>query len=799
MDFKQALRMAVKGKSCCFLGAGFSYHAKNHCNDYFPSADGLTSILKKELNNPTDGTLKEISQDYIDEHGKELLYRKINDVFNTKSTEEDYTSFANIRWKSIYTTNYDNLVEWVHRKIDKKIHSFKITDSPSLRNLSEQNCIHLNGYIEKISLQEFNAEFRLTETSYLTNIFNNSTWKTAFNIDLRESQSIFFIGYSLYDIEIESCLIESDELKEKTFFIVEEKPNTRLLNKISKYGTVINIGVANFINELKQAIIDWSSEEQEFEYNSIQRMTANLALDKYGTNDLIELLMNGNINKKIVKHEILNKINNYYVCRSEIKEIPYSLRDNNCLIVHAKLANGKTAFIQGAAEFLEGEGYTCFELIDGKTITTQEIENLRKLKRPVLFIENYHRSFETIRIINTVSSDSIKLILTSRTELHEIFVDDLGALLTTYDEINLNNIRSIDVDEIIKLLETNGLFGELSSLTSYNKKKTIQTKFRSEFSQILADVLKAPQINSRVSSLLDSIQDNYGFEEVVVLACIGSLLSFELDDLDINTISASVKFGRTRQLRDQALSQLIEKEGNGYIRIKNPVLARIILEHISKNNPKKLMEYLIKFYTNIDRNIKLELKYDGLLKDLNVYSNLFKIFGMSNVDLIDSFYDAVKVYNGNKSHPHFWLQWAITKLSLKKYDQAESFFKTAYSLAGVKNKYNHDWVNCQYARLLIETAPSLIQGKKMIERIERAHSLIIGQTNRHYPFRVAIQYFSFFEEVQSTLNDDEKSRLKLMATEFYEKIPRTLSTMNNPDHPVINEFTKKYKILTAKI
>ncbi|MCP6612243.1 hypothetical protein NL511_28700, partial [Klebsiella pneumoniae] len=90
-------------------------------------------------------------------------------------------------------------------------------------------CLHLNGFVEKMALNKFNAEFKLTETSYLTRMFSNGKWKVVFNADLRECDYIFFIGYSLYDIDIELLLLENSEIRDKIIFITAPEPNSRLL------------------------------------------------------------------------------------------------------------------------------------------------------------------------------------------------------------------------------------------------------------------------------------------------------------------------------------------------------------------------------------------------------------------------------------------------------------------------------------------------------------------------------------------------------------------------------------------
>ncbi|WP_206778760.1 hypothetical protein, partial [Erwinia billingiae] len=163
-----------------------------------------------------------------------------------------------------------------------------------------------------------------------------------------------------------------------------------------------------------------------------------------------------------------------------------------------------------------------------------------------------------------------------------------------------------------------------------------------------------------------------------------------------------------------------------------------------------------------------EAKYNSLMKDVNVFSNLLKIFGLVNVDLIDEFYERVRLYADNSRNQHFWLQFAIAKLSIKDYETADKFIETTYSLAQGRN-YNHDWVNCQYARLLIETSSMLSDRAERVKRLTDAHALIIGQNNRHYPFRVALKYFEFLESVERDIDLETKKTVASLLREFDSK------------------------------
>ncbi|MEL5639856.1 SIR2 family protein [Serratia ureilytica] len=795
MDFTQALHWAFKGKAVVFLGAGFSFEARNKAGEQFPNGNQLAKNLKTELDfdDDEDYSLKEISDDFIDELGKENLYRYIIDKFQVSDYSADYQVFSQVPWRRLYTTNYDNVIEDSYRRNSKDIYSFTIKDSPSLIVPNKANCIHINGFVEKMSLKEFNSEFKLTETSYLTEIFVDSKWKTVFNTDLRDSKAIIFIGYSIYDIDIETILIENPDFISKTFFITEQSPSKRIVRKLEKYGTIVNIGVSNFLKELeiKEKEIDWESETLVPNYFSLTKVERDGRVSTPITDDVIDLFLYGKSREEMIRNDILNKERKYFIYRDGINGISLDFKNNSSVVIHSKMANGKTLFSQGAAEYLIENGYTVFKLNDGKEITSEEIEWIKKERKPVIIIENYQRNFKSIKLINSMNEDTIKLILTARTELHEIFCENLDEEIITFSEIDINNLRNIEIESVVDIFDNNGLFGARSGMSKKSKTEYIKNKMRGEFSLILADILDAPQIKERITVLLDEIKTNSDFEEMVILCSLSSYLNFELDSLDVQTLLNVRGIGSVSFLKNTAISQVLQKDVKGNFILKNPILAKHLLQLFVNKKPEMVLDFIVDIYAKLDKNHIYEPKFKFLAKDLNVYSNLLKIFGSKNSDIIEDFYDRVKNYLDNTTNQHFWLQYAIAKITSSKHDVAERFIETAYSLAKRHRGYNYDWINCQFSRLLIESAPMQPTPTAMIGQLKHAHSLIIDQNNRHYPFRVATKYCDFLQDHGNRLGADHKEEVVTLIREFYEKYDITLKALNNYDHPIMKSFKRE--------
>ena len=56
----------------------------------------------------------------------------------------------------------------------------------------------VNGYVESTDIRNLDASILLTNTSYLSNAFNNSRWSRLLREDIEVARAVLFIGYSLF-------------------------------------------------------------------------------------------------------------------------------------------------------------------------------------------------------------------------------------------------------------------------------------------------------------------------------------------------------------------------------------------------------------------------------------------------------------------------------------------------------------------------------------------------------------------------------------------------------------------------
>lgn len=119
MDITQAIIHALNGEAVLFLGSGFSMGAIKTDNHPFNGARTLAYDLQKkcgiqETEMTADlGQASEVFQSMKSE--SELVDYLINE-FTAIDISLPQEIIGSVRWKRIYTTNYDNVIELAYQK-----------------------------------------------------------------------------------------------------------------------------------------------------------------------------------------------------------------------------------------------------------------------------------------------------------------------------------------------------------------------------------------------------------------------------------------------------------------------------------------------------------------------------------------------------------------------------------------------------------------------------------------------------------------------------------------------------------
>ena len=224
MNLIDGIKKILDHNGILFLGSGFSTGGKNFNGQNMKTGAELSRAICRNLGIKESDNLSISSQRYIEDPkckkslaefieflSKELVCTEIS---------QDQKIIANLPWKRIYTTNYDNSFELASEECGYIRSSITITNKrykPG-RQL-EQAIVHINGSILNLNEESFYDEFKITDENYTKAGLLESSWKKMFDSDFISAECIFFIGYSLqYDQELVRHIANLG-IKHKCFFI----------------------------------------------------------------------------------------------------------------------------------------------------------------------------------------------------------------------------------------------------------------------------------------------------------------------------------------------------------------------------------------------------------------------------------------------------------------------------------------------------------------------------------------------------------------------------------------------------
>jgi SIR2-like domain len=244
MELDTALEHALDGRALLFTGAGFSRGAVCVGGGNFKTAGQFANKLAKQVGLPEGTPLDDTAEEFASRMGEDRLIAEIRSEFTARVVSKSQEIFATVPWKRIYTTNYDDVIEHSYAKAGRGLTSVTISDQVSSIpvDLNSTLCIHLNGFVGKLTRATIWTEAKITDTSYLTSSLAESPWAAVFREDVEVARAIFFVGYSLPDLDIRRILFHSNSLQEKSFFVVGDKPTPSTLSRAKRFGEVLHYG-----------------------------------------------------------------------------------------------------------------------------------------------------------------------------------------------------------------------------------------------------------------------------------------------------------------------------------------------------------------------------------------------------------------------------------------------------------------------------------------------------------------------------------------------------------------------------
>lgn len=790
MSIEDAINLIFSGNCVLFLGAGYSYQAENVMGNGIPMASELSKLLDEESGEDSDWDLSLAAQSYIEAKGEYQIVEFLKDTFKAVGVKESQEELGKYTWKRVYTTNYDDVFEFSSLKNKKRSTSITLTDR--LRDFKNKNglVVHLNGSIANLTTPQLSAEFKLTDSSYLTTEFTQSEWITLFRNDLADADAVFFIGFSgKSDLDIKRILIENDRLKNKTFFITQSGEKNATVKRLQQFGTVCQIGRDSFADLIRQQKMSYVPPVVQIERPllSFKKVVQPSSRQELHDENINRLFLYGEVDDKLLYYSIYEPEQYlYYIKRDKLAATVSEIENGRKhILIHSDAGNGKTLFLEGLSMLLVKEDYAVYKFNKYSARMNDEVERICSIKnkKVVIILEDYATYPDIVDAIKLYSTDQI-VIFSERSVRNDLkYMSLVSTFGDDFYSVDLNYLSDVEIGLIVEIFNHYGLWQELSTMREDDKRSYFITKCGNSLRGILLALFRSPSIKNKLSEIIHSIKNETNYYEAVVVALLNKVYSLDLD-LDMLSDALGGGYMGDYSFRKSPLINEFVDFQNQNIKVKSSILAEVLLWDILDVLSSKSV--MVKIFKNFDKKRNLN-QYHRALQQLLSYTALQRVLNKQddNFNLaMRGFFEEIRETGFCKNNPHYWLQYAICKLDEHEYNAAGIYFENAFAYAKAKEGFDSYQIKNHYARYLLENASnSSVLLDNYMEIFKDAHAIIIDpvhlRENKYYPFRVARNYLPFYEQYKSRMNSREKKFVKdaclkvlQMIENFYRANPR---------------------------
>ncbi|KPN74255.1 SIR2 family protein [Neisseria sp. 74A18] len=729
MDYQEALFHAKAGQALLFYGSGMSSEVIGINGKKMPLGYQLSHLLSKELGYSESeyiDNLEDSSQLYIEELGEYKLIELLKDIFTTKNVPEYYEWISKNRWRSIFTTNYDDSLEYSSQQ--NSISRSAVGPLMNNRDYPPSNdyIIHVNGYIKDLTQDTLQSSFKLTQSSYLADQFIKSKWYQSFYSEVMSCKVIFFVGYSLKaDFDIKKLFFEfKSDLKSKVFFITNKQDKI-----LQKFGTICDIGVEQFARDLFQ-YKNIEIDDREYSITNFQKhLEVKSREQSINVNECtFKFLTLGHENPQLLEDVTWRGLNDFAISRQ--KERIEQLHGFDYIFMHGDLGVGKSIFAKQLANHLLKEGYDVYFLKDDFYKPNDDIDHILSSQKTikvafVLDINFYTSQVSDLLLYFTqkLRKNIDKLVVVMRDDNYEEFyteivfrqrliesrsITEINASLLTNQEFN--DFKDIlEKNALLKKDELQKLYPNKVSFTSKSIMDDLKKDSKQQLNHLLLSLFNTPNISKKYNSIFEVISNDKDLLEIIIYVFSLNILGKkqQISKSDIFNATENTLILDSSFSRNAALKPLFFDYSDSFISPKSVLFAEFFFKKFAKT--ELLVELLIKIAKKM-----YDLDQRSLYKSFATYTNIQKMLPdeQKRANII-KYYEGLRSIPQQTKNPHFWLQYAIARLAYANIQRdpnlelAEKYLDTALKLAESirkRRKYFIYDIQTQLARVHIMKA-----------------------------------------------------------------------------------------------
>lgn len=768
MELNEAILCALEGEAVLFAGSGFSFGAKNVLSKDMPNGLELRDLLAEKLGyKNVQYSLGKVADYFESVFSTSELIEFIKEQCTNISHEKYHEEIMSVKWKGIYTTNYDRVIEDAALKSVEKRIITPITYSDDIEAQEKNNiCVHINGLIDRLNSDTIRKEFKLTDSSYNCESLVGNDWYEFMVNDFSSAKCIFVVGFSMeFDVDI-LRLFSSPLIKSKVIFISSPKTDEFSTNTFNKYGVCYPIGIKELGSKIISEKVNYVPKiSMSYKCFSYQYRAPLLTTDPT-YEEVSRVYTFGEIPEKMFAKNALGEYK-YLINRKAVDIALQNYTTKKILLAISDFGNGKTVFCSLFKNELRNSDIEIFTFVHRYSSLDSEISDIcSKKKKTIVIIDNYHGHFDILRKFYLYGCKNITFLLTERYSINNLSYKRLCYELNLDEEdikpLYLNDLQQIEVEDLSEIL--------LSQSLAYTKDQSdliniIENDCKRKFSSFLLYYFNSSKIKKELYKLYQTLESvsNNKLKETAIFLLIQSVSNLDLDFTELLDL-LSADYVNFMKNESEFLSEIFDFS-SGFTRVKSSIIAQELLKNTININD--IIDVLVKVFREADK--RHGQTYEELKKGLvshSQFTRFLKDNGNCNIAFkeIERFYDEIRNTKFAKKNPFFWEQFASAYLDMKNYTMSKNCLDIALSMVKTMPSWFVPFqIKTIYGRYHIENALNDLLTKSIDP--DRAIQAIIDATkcileyydypsnNVYYIFKVASKYSIIYTIIKDNLNN----------------------------------------------
>ncbi|MFP9462418.1 SIR2 family protein [Pectobacterium brasiliense] len=469
IDIKQLVNDITPEKTVLFFGAGSSIPSRA------PSVESMIEKLSSRFQEYADGySLRELSSIIETKFTRYEMITELRKMFDNVTPAGGILNAPLYDWKSIYTTNYDNIIEQSYNSSQKKLKV--ISSNFDFSNPGHSDVLKyfkLHGTIEKDIVDGVQSRIIISDVDYDHTVeYREKLWDR-FKDDINDSHLII-IGHSLADQHVKDLIERAANINAisgigKVSLFLYDKDNNRAMLYEKRGFKVCFGGIDDFFSELaaSKPLVGPQRNEKDYFYNTIQlrATTQDISHLVVGDGDAIAMFngwpaLYADIKSGLTFERDIINLSDQLIASTDI----------TTLVILGASGVGKTTAARQMLVRCLNKGIICWEHKNDfnlEALAWLEVsrELLKNNKMGVLFVDEAHSHLNAINeLVDRLKSDnitSLKIICASSKNLWNPRIKTPN-LYKHGKEVSLSQLSSEEIDRLLFLIENNTIMRGLT-------------------------------------------------------------------------------------------------------------------------------------------------------------------------------------------------------------------------------------------------------------------------------------------------------------------------------------------------